>query len=127
MAEIAVPARIAPTFADLEAQVWVTSDAPLLDLCRLRLAQLMGRELIPRHAPADKVAALRSWPTSAVFTDAEKALLDFVECYAIDAQSVTDAHTDRLHQHFDEPALAALTTGIAFFDAVVRTVNVQES
>lgn len=127
MAEIDVPARLAPSFAELEAQVWASNDAPLLDLCRLRLGQLMGRDLPARHAPGDKVAALRSWPTSPVFTDAERAVLDFCEHYAIDAHSVTDAHTARLHEHFDEPALAALTTGIAFFDAVVRTANIQES
>lgn len=126
-AEVRVPRRLAPSFAALEAEVWATNDAVLLDCCRLRLGQLVGRDLEPRFAPADKVAGLRRWPTDRAFSAAERAVLDFCEHYAIDAGTVTDEHATRLHEHFDEPALAALTTGIAFFDAVVRVANAQES
>jgi len=126
-ADVRVPHRLAPSFAVLEAQVWATNDPVLLDCCRIRLAQLVGREVEPRCAPVDKVAGLRRWPTDPAFTEAERAVLDFCEHYAIDAGSVTDAHAARLHEHFDEPALAALTTGIAFFDAVARVANAQEA
>lgn len=125
--DLEVPARLAPSFAALEAEVWATNDPGLLDLCRLRLGQLVGRDLPARHAPAAQVAALRQWPTAPEFSEAERALLDFCEHYAIDPQSVTDAQAARLHEHFDEPTLAALTTGIAFFDAVVRVANALES
>jgi alkylhydroperoxidase family enzyme len=125
--DVTVPPRLAPSFAALEAAVWATNDPERLDLCRLRLGQLVGRDLPARHAPADKVAVLRQWPTAPEFTDADRALLDFCEHYAIDPQSVTDAQAARLHEHFDEPTLAALTTGIAFFDAVVRVANALES
>jgi alkylhydroperoxidase family enzyme len=126
-ADLQVPPRLAPSFAALEAEVWATNDPALLDLCRLRLAQLVGREVAPRAAPAEKVAALRQWPTAPGFTDAERALLDFCEGYAIDPQSLTDEQAARLHEHFDEPALAALTTGIAFFDATARVANALEA
>lgn len=127
MTAVRVPSRLAPTFAALEAEVWATNDPELLDLCRLRLGQLVGRSLPPRSAPPEKVAALRAWPSDPAFTEAERAVLDFCEHYALDARSVTDAHATRLLEHFDEPALAALTTGIAVFDALVRVANAQES
>jgi hypothetical protein len=125
--DVHVPSRLAPTFAALEAEVWATNDPVLLDLCRIRLGQLVGRDLPPRHTPPEMAARLRRWPTDPRFSDAERAVLDFCEQYAIDAGSVTDDQAARLHEHFDEPALAALTTGIAFFDAVVRVANAQES
>jgi alkylhydroperoxidase family enzyme len=126
-ADVRVPRRLAPSFAALEAEVWATNDPVLLDCCRIRLGQLVGRTVEARFAPPAKVAALRQWPTDPAFTAAERAVLDFCEHYAIDAASVTDDHAARLHEHFDEPALAALTTGIAFFDAVARVANAQES
>lgn len=122
-----VPPRLAPTLGELEARLWAANDPVLLDLCRLRLGQLVGRDLAPRHAPEAKVVALRRWPTDPAFTEAERALLDFCEHYAIDARTVTDAQAARLHEHFDEPALAALTTGIAVYDALARVANAQES
>ena len=126
-ADVSVPPRLAESFAALEAEVWARNDPVHLDLCRLRLGQLVDRELTARFAPDAQVSALRRWPTAPEFSEAERALLDFCECYAIDPQSVTDAQAARLHEHFDEPTLAALTTGIAFFDAVVRVANAQES
>lgn len=125
-AGVRVPARLVPTFSALESAVWAANDPVLLDLCRLRLAQLVGRRVAARHAPAEKVAALANWPSAPVFDEAERAVLDFCEQFAIDPGLVTDEHASRLHEHFDEPALAALTTGIAFFDAVSRVANAQE-
>jgi alkylhydroperoxidase family enzyme len=125
--DVHVPPRIAPSLAALEAELRRTNDPVLLDLCRLRLGQLAGRELEPRDAPAEKVVVLRQWPTAPAFSDAERALLDFCEHYAIDAHSVTDAQAARLHEHFDEPTLAALTTGIAVYDALARVANAQQS
>jgi alkylhydroperoxidase family enzyme len=125
--DVQVPARLSPTFAALEASVWATNDPVLLDLCRIRLGQLVGRDLPPRHAPPEQAAALRRWPTDPAFSPAERAALDFCEHYAIDARTVTDEQAALLHDHYDEPTLAALTTGIAFFDALVRVANAQES
>ncbi len=125
--DVQVPGRLGPTFVALEDSVWATNDAVLLDLCRIRLGQLVGRDLAPRHAPPEQVEALRRWPTDPAFSAGERAALDFCEHYAIDARTVTDEQAARLHEHFSEPALAALTTGIAFFDAVVRVANAQES
>lgn len=125
--DVHVPPRLAESLDALEDGLWAANDPALLDLCRLRLGQLVGRDLEPRHAPPTKVAALRRWPTDPAFTEAERALLDFCEHFAIDARTVTDAQAARLHEHFTPAQLAALTTGIAVYDALARVGNAQES
>lgn len=125
--DVHVPPRLADSLGALEDELWAANDPELLDLCRLRLGQLVGRDPEPRHASPGKVAALRRWPTDPAFTEAERALLDFCEHYAIDARTVTDAQAARLHEHFTAAQLAALTTGIAVYDALARVANAQES
>ncbi len=116
----------------LYAGLWSSGvDAVTLELCRLRVCTLVGDQLgalvrDPRAVAAadrtldDKVAALASWPRSPLFTAAERAALGFAEQFVIDPHGFTDADASRLHEHFDEPALTALTMGVAVFDALAR-------
>ncbi len=68
-------------------------DPVVLELCRLRVAQLVGcdGELAVRSRPAvdgrlaeDAVAELASWPTAARFDDTTRACLGFTEQFVID-------------------------------------------
>lgn len=114
----------------LYAGVWSAGvDAATLELCRVRICTLIGDEIgrsvrDPR-APASgaldaQLAELASWPRSPRFTDAQRAALGFAEQYVIDPHGFGDGDAARMHEHYDEPALTALTMAVAVFDALAR-------
>jgi alkylhydroperoxidase family enzyme len=116
---------------ELVANIWQPGliDPVVLELCRLRIAQLIrcDRELEARTPAArdaglgeDKIAQLAQWPTSPAFTANERAALGFAEMYVIDPGSVTDGLCASVTDHFTPQEVAVLTTAIAVFDAISR-------
>ena len=104
-------------------------DPVTLELCRLRMATLIGsaadmamRE--PRAAAAglteETIEALPAWPTSEHFTEAQRVALGFAEQYVIDAHGFTDDDMAVMHEYFTDEQLASLTTACATFDALAR-------
>jgi alkylhydroperoxidase family enzyme len=123
--------------AELQAlydELWDTGVDPVtLELCRLRMATLIGsvadmttRE--PRAVAAglteETIEALPAWPTSELFSDAQRCALGFAEQYVIDAHGFTDDDMADMHEHFTDPQLASLTTACAVFDALARVRTV---
>ena len=114
----------------LYASIWeLDIDAVTLELCRLRLATLIDSRADlavrdPRAVAAGlgdaQVEALPAWPTSSLFTAAQRAALGFVEQYVIDAHGITDADAAAMHEHFTPQQLATLTLAMATFDALAR-------
>ncbi len=127
-------AALLPTGGDelraLYAALWDVGVDPLtLELCRLRMATLIGStadlamrqpEAVAAGLTEELVAALPAWPTSDQFTAAQRSALAFAEQFVIDAHGFTDADMAGMHDHFTEPQLAALTTAVATFDALAR-------
>lgn len=80
-----------------DAAAWDAVDADLLDLCRLRIAMLLGHpdEIHAEDPPAGpdpaQVAALATWPTSPLFDDTQRACLAFTEQFVIDVAGLDDA------------------------------------
>lgn len=116
---------------ELLAHIWQPGliDPVVLELCRLRIAQIVrcDRELAARTPAAvsagldeDKIAQLPQWPRSPLFSDAERAALAFAEMYVVEPGSVTDAQCAEVTAHFTPPETAVLTTAIAVFDAMAR-------
>lgn len=98
------------------------TDGRVLDLCRLRMASLLGMTpQPPKVAPADDVAELAQWPTSPRFDERDRAALAFAEQWLIDASGVTDADAARVREHYSDPQVAAFTMGIAVCEALLRT------
>jgi alkylhydroperoxidase family enzyme len=104
-------------------------DALVLELCRLRVAQLLGceSELGIRYAPAlvaglteEQVADLAQWPTSSSFTDAQRAALAFAEQFVIDPHGIAGPVRDTLRAHYSLPEIVALTEALALFDGFQR-------
>ena|SRR5579862_1423990 len=118
----------------LYAGLWDAGVDPItLELCRLRVATLIGSAADlavrdPRAVAAglaeDVVEALASWTSSPLITDAQRAVLAFAEQYVLDAHGVTDAEAAALHVHFSPAQLATLTTALAVFDALARVRTV---
>lgn len=82
------------SFADATALVWEAVDPALADLCRSRVAMLLGN---PAPAPRAglgaaheaKVAELSQWPTSPRFTSTDRVCLAFTEQFVMDVGSMT--------------------------------------
>ena len=104
-------------------------DPVVLELCRLRVAQLLGcaSEMDVRYGQATAggltetmVDALAQWPTSECFDDAQRAALAFAEQFVIDPQGIRGPVRDELRRHFEVPEVVALTEALALFDGFTR-------
>lgn len=64
--------------------------------------------------PAEKLNALRSYAESPLFTEREKAALEYSERIGRDDQEVSDECFARLRRHFSEPEIVELTFIIGY-------------
>lgn len=80
-------------------------DPVLVELCRLRVAQMVEStfDLSVRYSPAidaglseEKISALADYPTSSAFSDRERTALEFTEQWVIQSSSITDEDVQRL-------------------------------
>jgi alkylhydroperoxidase family enzyme len=101
----------------------------IVELCRLRIAKLMGSQwhLGMRRVKAqaaglgeDKIAALADWPTSPMFTEAERACLALAEQFCFGAFTVSDADVDAVLRHLSVNECYALVNGLWVFEAMQR-------
>jgi len=117
---------IGPAYEALYQSLWQQAHLPgtVLELCRLRLAQLHGSasELARSDCGLDATARqeLSSWNTSTAISAAEKACLSFAEVYAMDAQALTDEHADAVKVHFGDAGLVMLVEALGIFDGLAR-------
>ncbi len=104
-------------------------DPVLLELCRLRVAQLLRceSELAARTRPAvdaglteEMVDRLAEWPTAECFSDSQRAGLAFAEQFVLDPHGVDDALRARLREHLSSSETVALTEALALFDGFTR-------
>jgi hypothetical protein len=73
---------------ELHAAAWGMTDHALLQLCRLRMAQSLGRRRWP--GISDSTAQeLETWWTSARFTETERAALSYVDHFLLDCNAIT--------------------------------------
>lgn len=103
-----------------------------LELCHLRASQINGCHLCIAYGleqakrtgeSEERLAAVSTWRTSTLFTDAERAALELAESVTRLADStdpVPDAIWQRAARHYDEQGLAALVVYIALTNAFNR-------
>jgi hypothetical protein len=82
-------------------RAWATVEPRLLELCRLRVAGLLGAET---EADATLVSldlfeALPQWPTSTRFDATDRACLAFTEQWVIDVASIPDECAAAVVEH----------------------------
>jgi len=117
---------LAGPYRSLCQSLWTQPHLPpeVLELCRLRLAQLhrcdaeFARSEFP--LPDARRAALARWESGEEFSAAERACLAFTEVYAMDAQALTDAHAEAVKQHFGDPGLVLLVEALGLLDGMAR-------
>lgn len=104
-------------------------DPIVLELCRLRVAQLLRcrNEQQVRYEPAlraglteEQVARLAQWPTAPMFSPAQRAALGFAEQFVIDVEGIDAQLRDTVVDHFTVAGLVALCEALALFDGFCR-------
>jgi AhpD family alkylhydroperoxidase len=105
----------------LNERVWQVGDPALLELVRLRAAQLIGNPAALRvrcpYADADsaseaKILALPDYPGSPLFSPAERDTLAFTEQFLIDVGGTTAAARAGLVAHFGAEGARELVSAI---------------
>ena len=91
----------------------VTVRVSQINWCRF-CVDINSATLAKRAGSMEKVDALDHWKESELFTDKEKAVLEYVEAITYSDQQVSDELTQRLQEYFSEDAVVELTGLIAF-------------
>lgn len=115
--------------SDVVAAAWDGTDPVLLELCRLRMATLLGfraeqarRTARARAAGLDerKLAELARWPSSPRFDARERACLTLAEQFVIDANGVTDAHVADVTNHLGAEGCYAFVQALSVVETFQR-------
>lgn len=111
------------------AQAWADNDPVILELCRLRIAQLHGDEAQQRlrHDSAaraglteDKIADLARYVDSPHYSEHERACVSYAEQYVIDVHGIADADAARVKQRMSDGEFVAFTVALGLFDGFGR-------
>jgi AhpD family alkylhydroperoxidase len=115
--------RLLPEASDLlvalNERTWQVGDPVLLELIRLRVAQLIGnpaalqmRCSYAAAAPESKILALPDYPSSPLFSPAERDTLAFAEQFLIDVGGTTEDARAELIQHFGADGAPGVVSAI---------------
>jgi alkylhydroperoxidase family enzyme len=120
---------VAASLAAAHVAAWEVVDPVLLELCRLRLAQLFGdtAELVVRTPAAvaagldeSTILELRGWPRSPRFGPRERACLAFCEQFFIDVANVTTADTEAISAELGVQGLADFVSALLVIEQRLR-------
>ncbi len=115
--------------AALNERVWQVSDPVLLELVRLRVAQLIGNPAAFRVRGPDtdadavlrsKILALPDYPSSPLFSAAERDTVAFAEQFVIDVGGTTAAARAELVGHFGADGAPGLVSAIYIVEFTQR-------
>jgi len=109
--------------ARLMANLWGATDPELLELVQARISQLLRNESVRQGegVPSAKLAALPQWPTSPLFSDADRALLGFAEQFIMDVAGVSAEQRKSLGEHLDPAEVGGFVTALYLLDYGQRT------
>lgn len=113
-------------FEALYQALWTLPQIPaeVLELCRLRMAQLHSSETEwqreERPVAASKRDRIAQWNNDPQFDAAERACLELAEVYAMDPAAISDAQSDAVKHHFGEAGLVALVEALGLFYGLTR-------
>jgi alkylhydroperoxidase family enzyme len=97
-------------------------DAATLELCRLRISQLVGAApgTQPDRADPALAVALSQWPTDPRFDRRLRTILGYAEQVLFDAQEVTDAQAEQVIEQIGEDGFLVLTYACGLFETTQR-------
>jgi alkylhydroperoxidase family enzyme len=109
--------------ARLMTNLWGLTDPERLELVQARISQLLRNESVRRGdgVPSARLAALPQWPTSPLFSDADRAVLGFAEQFIMDVAGVSAEQRSSLGQHLDPAGLGGFVMALYLLDYGQRT------
>jgi hypothetical protein len=106
------------------AVTWQIAEPCLLDLCRLRLAQLMDAQAELAGADEELLADLERWESSATFTERERTVLAFAEQYHYDHNMLSDEQKAGLARELAAPGeVVNFVWALHMHDAYIRVLR----
>jgi alkylhydroperoxidase family enzyme len=105
---------------------WQATEPRNLELARLLVALLLHCDAehetrTPGVDLSDSVVAeLPRWPTSSVFTEAERAALAFTEQFVTDVASISDQTAEALRAHLGDAGLNNFTRALLVVEQRIR-------
>jgi len=108
------------------AAAWDAVDPTILELCRLRVASMLGAADEHAHRSAQapieetKIQALSQWPLSPLFNEAERACLAFTEQFVIDVAGLDDATAIRVGETLGQQELANFVSALLVIEQRIR-------
>ncbi|MHB8220954.1 MAG: carboxymuconolactone decarboxylase family protein [Acidimicrobiales bacterium] len=111
----------------LFGEIWGLADPELLELSRLRMAQLLGDQSemarrphgVPEPAPA-KLEHLSSWPTTSLFDESERLLLSLTEQFIVDVSGIDPSSVHAVAASSDAN-VGGLVTALFLLDYGMRS------
>ncbi len=101
-----------------------------LELCRLRMAAILGDQVALAERTPDvdgldeaTIESLAAWPSDGRFTETDRASIALAEQYVIDVHGVTDAMVDRVAAAVGADGVVTLTTALALWELSHRFDN----
>jgi hypothetical protein len=108
------------------AQLAALADPALVELCRLRITQIVGNAEQMNGAvriDAGQLAELAAWRDSDRFDAVQKACLEYAEYFCYSSESVKDEHVARLTPYLSAEQILSLTCALWISDAFHRMSN----
>ena len=124
------PAFYSVFMADYQASV-ARVDPVLIELCRLRMAQLVDSDFDRslRYAPAAiaglteaKIASIADYGTSALFNETERQCLAFAELFVIQSSSIGDDDVERVQKVLGSEQFIYFVKALSVIDQLQRSV-----
>jgi alkylhydroperoxidase family enzyme len=107
------------------------ADAALIELCRLRMAAILGSEFdcSLRYAAAvdaglteEKIRALPDYPKSTLFSERERVAIGFAEMFAIQSSSLGDEDVARVQEVLGAEPFIYFVKALSVIDQLQRSV-----
>jgi alkylhydroperoxidase family enzyme len=122
-------------WSDFAARLWDDGpvDPTVLELCRMRIGQLLGAICpLPRGVAAPplaerKAAELSAWWRSDAYDETERACLRFAEQFALDARGIEDAEAGAVTGALGDAGTVAFVEALAIFDGFARFARILDA
>jgi alkylhydroperoxidase family enzyme len=108
------------------AAAWTATAPRLLELCRVRIATMLGSDAEARARSADTgvapelLDAIAEWPTDPRFGEIDRACLAFTEHYVIDVASVSDDTAAAVRDHLGDAGLQNFVSALLVVEQRIR-------